>query len=57
VDVAEGARLLSVSSRTAKRIAADHPELTAKIGRRRLFRRDALAEWIERGCPPPLRVR
>jgi hypothetical protein len=53
IELTDGACLMSVSYRTAKRIAADHPELTAQVNRRRLFVRAKLLAWIEAGCPAP----
>ncbi len=49
IELADGAGLMSVSHRTAKRIAAEHPELTALINRRRLFIRAKLMAWLEAG--------
>ena len=51
IEIPNAARLLSVSYRTAKRIAAEHPDLTATVGRRRMFVRTKLETWIEAGCP------
>jgi hypothetical protein len=49
IEVTDGARLMSVSYRTAKRVAAEHPELTALVNRRRLFIRARLEQWIAAG--------
>jgi hypothetical protein len=49
IDLADAAQLMSVSYRTAKRTAADHPELTTLVGRRRLFVRAKLEAWIASG--------
>jgi hypothetical protein len=53
IDVKAAAVLLSISPRSAKRLASDHPELTVAIGRRRLFSRAKLEAWISAGCPGP----
>jgi hypothetical protein len=49
VSLADGGGLMSVSTRTAKRVAAEHPELTCTINRRRMFVRTKLLAWLERG--------
>ena len=49
LDMPTAAALMSVSSRTAKRIAVDHPELTCRVGRRRLFVRAKLEAWLAAG--------
>jgi hypothetical protein len=45
------AALLSVSPRSVKRLPAELPHLTVSIGRRRLFVRAKLEQWIAAGCP------
>lgn len=57
LDLSAAAAMLSVSGRTLKRVAADFPSFVVKIGRRRLFRRQALAEWVAAGCPPAAKPR
>jgi len=49
ISIADAARLMSVSDRTAKRLAASHPSLTCTLNRRRLFVRAKLMDWIEAG--------
>ena len=49
IDLPTAAALMSVSTRTAKRIAVDFPELTAQVGRRRLFIREKLLGWLAAG--------
>jgi hypothetical protein len=49
LELPDAARLMSVSHRTAKRIAADNPHLTCLVNRRRLFVREKLLNWIEAG--------
>jgi excisionase family DNA binding protein len=51
LELSAAAALLAVSERTAKRLAADLPSLTVKIGRRRLFVRAKVEQWIDSGCP------
>jgi hypothetical protein len=43
--------LVGVSKATGKRLARDLPDLTVHIGRRLLFKRVAVEEWVEHGCP------
>jgi hypothetical protein len=57
IDLRDGAKLMSVSYRTAKRVAADHPELTATVSRRRLFIRARLEAWLAAGAPAPKMAR
>jgi hypothetical protein len=49
IEMTDGASLMSVSYRTAKRVAAEHPELTALVNRRRLFIRAKLEAWLAAG--------
>jgi hypothetical protein len=49
IEIDDAAKILSVSHRTMKRIAADNPQLTALINRRRLFVRAKLLAWVEAG--------
>jgi hypothetical protein len=49
LELADAARLMSVSHRTAKRIAAEQSQLTVLVSRRRLFVRAKLLAWIEAG--------
>jgi hypothetical protein len=53
LDLRAAAALLSVSERSAKRLASDHPELVVHLGRRRLFSRKLLEKWVADGCPEP----
>ncbi len=52
VDVAEAARLTSLSPRTVWRYAScgKFPQ-PLKLGGRRLWRREEIIDWIESGCP------
>jgi hypothetical protein len=54
LDLPTFARLLSVSERTGKRLAVEIPGLSVHVGRRLLFRRSAVEQWVERGCPRPV---
>jgi hypothetical protein len=49
LSVGDAARLMSVSPRTAKRVAALHPQLTTQVNRRRLFLRAKLEAWLAAG--------
>jgi hypothetical protein len=49
LSVGDAARLMSVSPRTAKRVAALHPQLTCLVHRRRLFLRAKLEAWLAAG--------
>jgi excisionase family DNA binding protein len=57
LDVPGLAELLSVSTRTAKRILARRCLPVIKIGRRTLVRRTDAERWVERGCPVGRRPR
>ena len=52
IDLAEAARLLSLSAKTAKRMAAagELPGVV-RLRRRVLVSMTALRQWIEKGCP------
>jgi hypothetical protein len=49
IDISDAAQIASVSCRTMKRVAAENPELTALVGRRRLFIRAKLEAWLLAG--------
>jgi hypothetical protein len=53
IDLTTAANLASVATRTMKRIGQEHPELVATLNRRRLFRQQALRDWLAAGCPAP----
>jgi excisionase family DNA binding protein len=60
IDLRALAAILSVSTRTAKRLAADGTlpvGAVVKIGRRRLFNRLLVEEWVRGGCRPARRAR
>jgi hypothetical protein len=49
LEIPDAAKLASVSVRTMKRVAQQHPELTALLNRRRLFVRAKLEQWLLEG--------
>jgi excisionase family DNA binding protein len=52
IDLAEAARLLSVSEKTVKRMArANELPGLVKVRRRTLVSMEALKKWIGSGCP------
>jgi predicted DNA-binding transcriptional regulator AlpA len=55
IDLRQLAHLLSVSPRTCKRLAFDGtlpPACVVRIGRRRVFNRLLVEEWVRQGCRP-----
>jgi hypothetical protein len=49
VSLPEAAALMSVSTRTAKRVAVEHPELVCRVARRRMFILRQLQEFVASG--------
>jgi hypothetical protein len=54
-DLTEAAAALRLSERSLKRLDAEDAlprGVVVRIGRRRLFARKALEQWVADGCPP-----
>jgi hypothetical protein len=55
LDLTEAAAALRLSERSLKRLDAEGAlprGVVVRIGRRRLFARRALEQWVADGCPP-----